>query len=56
MTVLRLDISPLLSDRQLERIDHAVLETIERVGMYCDRPYVLSFHAERQFRAAAGSR
>lgn len=55
MTVLRLDVSPPLSDEQLARIHHPVLETIERVGVYYDRPDVLSFRAERHFRAAAGS-
>jgi len=34
-------IPPLLADDRLRRIHAAALETIERVGMYCDRPDVL---------------
>ncbi len=34
-------IPPLLADDQLRRIHDAALETIEGVGMYCDRPDVL---------------
>ncbi len=64
MTVLRPTIPPLLSDEQLQRIHDAALETIERVGMYCDRPDVLerlraleAIHAraERHFRGEAGA-
>ena len=41
MTMLRPRIPPLLAHEQLQRIHFAALETIERVGMYCDRPDVL---------------
>lgn len=41
MTTLRPRIPPLLDDGQLRRLHQAALETIERVGMYCDRPDVL---------------
>lgn len=55
MSVLRPQVPPLLDDGQLHRIHRAALATIERVGMYCDRPDVLDrLHAMPNVRVESG--